>query len=127
LVIDDDNKVTIDGYGITVGNNEFTLGDNSVLDMGAYTHYIASTQIDKSATSTWITENSNFIFNRSGTQYLPELKCKNIQFSTSGTKYLRGDLRAQNVVIDESIGFSVGSRYLYKPTRYSFLRLSNCR
>lgn len=109
LVIDDDNKVTIDGYGITVGNNEFTLGDNSVLDMGAYTHYIASTQIDKSATSTWITENSNFIFNRSGAQYLPELKCKNIQFSTSGTKYLRGDLRAQNVVIDESIGFSVGS------------------
>jgi len=109
LAVDDNDTVTVNGYGINVGNGLFLLGNNSKLDMGAYTHQIASIQIDKTETSEWITENSNFIFNRGGTQYLPQMQCKDIQFSTSGTKYLKGDLSAQDVTIDEGIGFSVGT------------------
>ncbi|MBR5958820.1 MAG: T9SS type A sorting domain-containing protein [Salinivirgaceae bacterium] len=109
LAVADADTVTIIGNGIKVGNGFFTLGNDSKLDMGAFTHQIAATQIDKVASSIWITENSNFIFNRANTQYLPAMECKDIQFSTSNTKYLRGDLHAQNVTVDAGVGFSVGS------------------
>ncbi|MBO7432642.1 MAG: T9SS type A sorting domain-containing protein [Salinivirgaceae bacterium] len=109
LAVADGDTVTVIGNGIKVGNGLFTLGKNSVLDMGAFTHHIASTQIDKTATSVWNTASSNFVFDRSNTQYLPEMECKDIQFSTSSTKYLRGDLHAQNITVDAGVGFSVGS------------------
>ncbi len=109
FAVDNADTVIVNGNGINVYNGLFTLGTNSKLDMGAFTHKIASTQIDKTATSVWITENSNFVFNRGGNQSLPEMQCKDIQISTSGTKTLKGDLRAKNVTIDSGTTFSVGS------------------
>ncbi len=105
----DDVTVNIVDTGIVVNTGAFSLGKRAELNMGRFTHKIASSQIDLGADCNWITENANLIFNRSGGQTIPALTCKNIQFSTSSTKTLAGKLTADTLTIDEGVTFSVGS------------------
>ena len=105
----DDDTVNIVDNGITVNTGVFGLGKRAKLDMGGYTHKIASAQIDLGADCNWVTANANLIFNRGGNQKIPALECRNIQFSTSSTKTLEGKLRADTLTIDEGVTFSVGS------------------
>ena len=104
-----DDTVFVVGNGISVNTGVFSLGKRAKLDMGSFTHKIASAQIDLGTGSEWITENASFIFNRSGNQSIPALVCRDIQFSTSSTKTLTGELRVRNLTIDEGVTFSVGS------------------
>ena len=105
----DDDTVNIVDNGITVNTGVFGLGKRAKLDMGGYTHKIASAQIDLGADCSWVTANANLIFNRGGNQKIPALECRNIRFSTSNTKTLEGKLRADTLTIDEGVTFSVGS------------------
>ncbi|MBO4602980.1 MAG: T9SS type A sorting domain-containing protein [Salinivirgaceae bacterium] len=105
----DADTVTIVGNGITVYTGVFSLGKDAKLDMGEFTHNIASSKIDLGTGCKWITENANLIFNRAGNQTIPALECRNIRFSTSSTKTLAGKLIADTLKIDEGVTFSVGS------------------
>ncbi len=109
FAVTDDDAVSIADYGITVNTGAFSLGKRATVDMGGHTHKIASAQIELGTDCNWITENANFIFNRGGSQTLPALKCRNIRFSTSGTKTLAGRLEADTLTIDEGVTLSVGS------------------
>lgn len=105
----DDDTVNIIGSGITVNTGAFSLGKRAKLDMGSFTHKLASSQFDLGVGCSWITENASFIFNRSGGQTIPALECRDVQFSTAGTKTLAGELFVRNLTIDEGVTFSVGS------------------
>ncbi|MBR6083713.1 MAG: T9SS type A sorting domain-containing protein [Salinivirgaceae bacterium] len=119
LSLTEEDTVDIVGGGISVNTGVFSLGEKAQLDMGSYTHNIASSRIDLGADCNWITENANFIFNRGGAQTIPALECKDIRFSTSGTKTLEGNLTVDSLIIDEGTGFSVGSDAThYKVTVY---------
>ena len=105
----DDVTVNIIDTGIVVNTGVFSLGKRAELDMGNFTHKIASTQIDLGTDCNWITESANLIFNRGGGQTIPALTCRNIRFSNSSTKTLAGKLTADTLIIDEGVTFSVGS------------------
>ena len=109
LVLTAEDTVDIVGGGISVNTGVFSLGDKAELNMGSYTHNIASSRVDLGTGCKWITENANFIFNRGGGQTIPALECKDIRFSTSGTKTLEGNLIVDSLIIDEGTGFSVGT------------------
>ena len=109
LALTAEDTVDIVGGGISVNTGVFSLGENAQLDMGSYTHNIASQRIDLGADCNWITENANLVFNRGGAQTIPALECKDIRFSTSGTKTLEGNLIVDSLIIDEGTGFSVGT------------------
>lgn len=105
----DDDTVNIVGYGITINTGAFSLGKRAKLNMGELTHKIASAQIDLGTDCELVSANASLIFNRNGGQTLPALVCRDIQFSTSGTKTLSGKLTADTLTIDEGVTFSVGS------------------
>ncbi|MBR2195490.1 MAG: T9SS type A sorting domain-containing protein [Salinivirgaceae bacterium] len=109
FTLSDGEDVSIVDNGISVNTGVFSLGKNARLDMGTYTHKIASSQIDQAEGCEWITAGANLTFNRGGAQAIPELTCRNIQFSGSGTKTLNGSLNVANLTIDEGVTFSVGS------------------
>lgn len=109
FAVTDDGTVNIVDNGITVNTGVFSLGKRATVDMGNFTHKIASSQIDLGTDCNWITTDANLIFNRAGGQTIPALVCRNIQFSTSSTKTLAGKLVADTLTIDEGVTFSVGS------------------
>ena len=46
---------------------------------------------------------ANLIFDRGGTQYIPEFTLKDITFATSGYKYLRGEIDVVNLTINDAV------------------------
>lgn len=94
---------------LIISNGVFTLGDSAVINLGSYTHNIATAKIELSSTSVFNATNANLIFNRAGNQYIPQLECKNISFAKSNTKYLTGILNAYDVYIAPSVSLCAGT------------------
>lgn len=109
FAVANDGRVDIIDNGISVNTGVFSLGKRAIVDMGEFTHNIASSTIDLGTDCNWITENANLVFNRGGGQTIPALRCRDIRFSTSGTKTLAGKLIADTLTIDEGVTLSAGS------------------
>ncbi len=95
---------TIVTNGMNIENGDFGIGNNAIVDMGMLTHTIASSNFNISAVGppTWITSNTNFIFDRNGTQIVPALTAQDIIITNGGTVRLAGNWSIDDLTIESA-------------------------
>ena len=93
-------------HGINVNNGTFTIENGATVDMNNLTHHIASVRITNNG-GTFTTANASFVFDRNGTQYIPQLTCQDITLERTGqraySRYLEGSLSIDDLTIGEGI------------------------
>ncbi len=103
LSISANDTVSIALHGLDVNNGLFAIANNALLNMGSLTHTIAAVSIDKTGTGNWNVADANLVFDRNGDQYIPALTAKDITFSTSSSKYLRGHISVDDLTIQPAV------------------------
>ncbi|MGL1889203.1 MAG: T9SS type A sorting domain-containing protein [Reichenbachiella sp.] len=116
--------VTIQTNGLNIGNGDFTMSADSHIDFSNLTHTMASINFNLDAASLWTLTNSTLDFDRTGTQYIPELNEANanitgipsIVTSTSGTKYLTANIEVNDLTIGSNTDLDIDNTNNYQLT-----------
>ncbi|MDY0392795.1 MAG: T9SS type A sorting domain-containing protein [Candidatus Bipolaricaulis sp.] len=74
------------------------------VDFGALTHNIGSSLVTV-FNGTWDVSNSNLVFDRNGTQYIPPITAQNVSFAVGGNKYLTDSINVNDFTVTENVYF----------------------